>query len=107
VEDYELLAPGHEDPLGLTRQGDGLLGGDLPLIGDDELGKLDVGCREKLPRAGAACSALAMVVPVDSHEVPLVWTPGASSGKPGGVGLLIGVLVMSPLGLQVKGLAVT
>ena len=67
VEDHELLTLGYQDPFGLPGERESLFGGDLPFVGDDKLGKLNVGGREKLPRAGTACSTLAVVVPVDSH----------------------------------------
>ena len=65
VEFEELLAFGDPDLLGLTGVAQGFFLVDLDLVGDDEVGLLDVLGSQELLGAGAAGSGLAVVVPLD------------------------------------------
>jgi hypothetical protein len=65
VELDQLLALRDPDLLGLPGVIEGLISLDLDLVGDDELGLLDVSGSQELLGAGAACSGLAVVVPLD------------------------------------------
>ena len=70
VEFQQPLALRDPDLLGLAGMGEGLLTGNLHLVGDDELGLGDVLGSQELLGALAARSRLAVVVPGDHLGLP-------------------------------------